>query len=787
MDQNEQLNNSGSGRWFIGVVDSSDSATFLLTISPIDKDLTSFNKVGGLAVSTCFANLFGFKDCSIIQPGSRVLCYKTEPMFCYVIAVLPNNDIGVMDFPNRANLGAGDANSDSSQYQGYGKELAKTVLANMRRPTDTTDADKCISNDYGVMLNLLGMMASLKASELAQVQCHLLDDLVRIISHNFEHYTALGQFKVFHDGQSLMAEFGATGSPTEAMGIAETNQSSTATNFAPTESSSVDDSTDFYKISSNERTTSIERFKLFLGKLGDFFNVFLTRPADGVTPDLSGTQPTAPDTGLLQWRMSVDGGYYLRSVKEIFMEKTNWIRVPQRVFTPEDPNGDDGTKVTFNPKEPYEFDTTFQYQENPFLAYLQLRNYVAYVNEVVAYQNFKSYPKDFVVNDNVNAGTQVNEIENVDPNTPLGLQGYTLRNSGVYLMQNGGLVLKDAYGSAIIMEGGNIYIQPAKDLVLQPLRNLVGKIGQFVSIAAKKDIDFSSTEKGIRFKSALAQYFYSSSSGMVFQSNAQAPSAGTPDPSSNAIENIGGIVFKSNQGIYNFANGTIANITKGDFLVQADQSVRLDGKETAQLSSDQNVTVSGLSSASLISSGTVAVISQDSCLIAGVNSTAIGQKDSDIGVTYDQNNPFIDPIKGALQAGSLYQSFGQTVLKDSQLTQIAEPFTSSTIAKLNFRFLNSSEYNLVPTEDPIPMTMPQQEDDLSGMYDLSEWTEADVDGSLPYPGSTNFNTAFASTTGAIPNLQVYNGYDYTGKPNSTNGKMVVTQGSLNNYKVQEPD
>jgi hypothetical protein len=784
MEKEAQLDNSGNGRWFTGIVDASDAGTYVLTVCPIDKDLTGINKLQGLAVSTCFANLFGFKDCNVIQPGSKVLCYKTEPQFCYVIAVLPNHDIAVLDFPNRANLGAGDSINDAAQTQGYGSELAKVVLANMRRPTDTVDGDKCIANDYGVMLNLLGMMASLKGSELAQIQCHMLDDMVRIISHNFEHYTALGQFKIFHDGQSLMAEFGATASPTEAGGQPETSNTSTASRLSATGSATKDDSSDFYKLD-NERAAPIERFKFFLGRIGDFFNLFLSKPADGVTQNLDGSIPSSPDTGLLQARMSMDGGFYMRSVKEVFLEKTNWIRVPQRIRTPEDPTGDDGRKVTFDPKKLYEFDTTFQYQNNPFLAYLQLRNYVAYVNEVVAYQNFKAYPKDITVNDDVSKETKINDISNVDPATPLGLDHYVLRNSGVYLMQNGGLLMKDAWGSAIVMEGGNIYMQPAKDLVMQPLRNLVGKIGQFVSIAAKKDIDFSSTERGIRFKSDLAQYFYSDNSGLVFQANGDQASAGTPDPDSGVTEDVGGIVFKSNLGIYSFAQQTIANIAQESFLVQATNDARIDSKSFTQISSDNSVVIVGANSASVLSPNEVGILSQGSVLVSGTNSTAFGQKDQDLDVEYDPKNPFIDPIRGALQTGSLYSSFSLGVLKDNDLTNLAKPFTTTTIADLNFTFLNSSIYSLTDNEDPIPMTLSQQEDDLSNIYDLTEWQETSVNDTLPYPGADNFDTAFAATTGAIPNLQIYEGIDYTGKPDGTNNGMTVTMKSLNSYKIQE--
>jgi hypothetical protein len=781
----DQQPNSDISRMFVGLVDASDASTYTLSISPIDRDSTSLSKIQGVAVSTCFANVFGFKDCDLIQPGSRVLCFLLQPNFCLVLNVIPNNDIAVLDYPARASLGAGDAIVDTANLQGYLTELNKSVLANNRRPTDVVDGEKVLQNDYGVALKLFSFMASLYGSPTAQIQCHLLDDLVRIISHNWEHNTAMGAFRVFHDGKSISAEFEATASPTEAAGVAEVNQDSTDSLFKATGTAQKDDSNDFYKINANERAQQIARFKVFLGKMGDFVNVFLARPStDGVPRDLQGTVPKTFDTGLFQQRLAMDGGFYTRSVKEIFIEKTNWIRVPQRIRTPEDPSGDDGTAITFDTKTPYEFDTSFQFKDNPFLGYLQLRNYVAYVNEKLAYQNFKTQAKDFVVSDALTSETPLSAISNIDPQTPSTLQNFALRTSGIYLMENGGVTIKDAWGSGIIMEGGNVYIQPAKDLVLQPLRNMVGKVGKYISLAAQQDIDLSSTSGGIRFKADQALHAYSASSGIILQSEGTEASAGTPDPNTQAIEGIDGLVFKSKLGIFNFAQKTIASITPESFIVKAGQDVRIDAQGTAQVSATGEAILSGTQLASVVSDTNTLILSQGSAILAGAGSTVLGQKGQTLGVTFPPGGLAVD-IQGVLDVNSLVTPIESSALKDTQLLALAAPFnTQAAIDAISFRFLSSQKYGLSEKTDPIPMTLSQQEDETSGLYGLTAWAEKVINNTLPYPGKENFDTFYASTQGAIPNLQPYSGKDFTGKPDASNAKWALSSTSLNNYKVQ---
>jgi hypothetical protein len=773
---------------FTGVVITSNAASYTVYVvreSHVTTSADGGNAIQGIPVSSHLATFFGFKEVSLPQPGSRVLCASVSADTCYIVGVIPQNNMGSKLIPGRATAGAVDAGVDEANRIGHKKVYP--VIPNNRRPSDVVDGEYVITNEFGVLLGLFQELATLKGSELAQVQCHLLDDLVRVISHNFQHYSALGEYNVWHDGKSLMAEFGATHIPSESVGSPSVDKDDGTPMFTKSGTNKPDDSQDFYEIADDERIKAVERFKVFLGRLGDFLHVFLVKPDDDETRTLNpDNKPSKPDTGLFDLHLGTDGGIHIRSVKEVFLEKTNWIRVPLRIAAPEDPKGDDATKIDYEKKEAFQWTDDYKYKDNPYNYFLQIRDYVAYVNEVAAYKNFKKHEKDFYVNDDQGTEKPLNEIHNVDEHTQLGQEQYKLRTAGIYLMPNGGITIRDAWNSAIVMEGGNVYIQPAKDFVMQPLRNFIAKVGGWTSIASKEDIDLSSSEKGFRLKTQKSQYFYSDESGIVLQSNSQTPSTGSPDPADNAISDIGGIVLKSKVGIYNYAETEILYYAKQNLTFQSLQNVFVEANQLLGLSSKgtliahgKNLIADGEGSALFISTG-------GSGIYAGNNGSVFGKKDANLGVMYDKKSFFIDLLKGVVPMSEIITQVTKIYPDLDNPIQNTVFQSEDKFQKLDFKFLSSSDYgNIDPQTDAIPSTMAQQEDQVTGLYSLSPWEEKEVNGSLPYPGKDKFENFYLASE-APKNLQV----DPSGKSSSNKVKSENTPGkltlkSLKEYKIQQ--
>jgi hypothetical protein len=774
---------------FTGVVITSTAATY--TVSVVRESYSTDNADGGntiqgIVISSHLASFFGFKEVSIPQPGSRVLCASSSVNTCYILGVIPQNNLSSELIPGRVTAGAVCAGSDDAQRMGHKDK--NPVIPNNRRPTDVVDGEYVVVNEFGVLLGLFQELATLKASELSQVQCHLLDDLVRIISHNFQHYTALGEYNVWHDGKSLMAEFGATHIPSEGLGRPSVDSDNGGEPiFEKTSKNKPDDSEDFYKIKEDERIVAIERFKVFLGRLGDFLHVFLVKPDDKEVRTLNPeNKPTKPDTGLFDFHLGTDGGVHIRSVKEIFLEKTSWIRVPTRYSAPEDPKGDDATEIAYEKKEAFEWTNDYQYKENPYHYFLQIRDYVAYVNEVAAYKNFKTHEKDFYVNDELDKEKKLSEIHNVDEHTPLGQEQYKLRAAGVYLMPNGGITIKDAWNSAIVMEGGNIYIQPAKDLIVQPLRNFIAKVGGWTSIASKEDIDLSSSEKGFRLKTQKSQYFYSDESGIVLQANSKNASTGSPDPAENAISDVGGIVLKSTVGIYNYAETEIVYFAKQNITFQSLKNIFIEAKDLLGLSSSDGPVLTYASQiVSVGEQSAIFISTEGSAICAGAKITALGKKDEYLGIQYDKDSFFIDILKGAVPFDEITTELAKISPALKNPIQNTVFNTEDKFKQLDFKFLSSDIYGISASSDAIPATMAQQDDQLTGLYSLEAWEEKEINSSFPYPGKEKFDEFYLASE-APKNLQVDpSGKGSTSKAKSENKPGKITLKSLKEYKIQK--
>jgi hypothetical protein len=170
----------------------------------------------GVMVSSALSGYFGFKQAIIPQPGSRVVCMEYTMYVCYILGVISQQPVYADGLPSRAMLGAESPFVDDANTQGFLDRAA--AIVDHLKPHDVVDGEYVVANEFGVLLGLYQQLANLKASELAQIQCYLLDDLVRIISHNFQHYSSIGEYNIYHDGKRLMAEFGATHKPAESYG-----------------------------------------------------------------------------------------------------------------------------------------------------------------------------------------------------------------------------------------------------------------------------------------------------------------------------------------------------------------------------------------------------------------------------------------------------------------------------------------------------------------------------------------------------------------------------------------
>ncbi|NBQ67826.1 MAG: hypothetical protein EBU46_02925 [Nitrosomonadaceae bacterium] len=752
---------------FYGVVINADSATHTVEVAPLSP--LEGQRKQGIVLSSVLCNSLGVKQTFIPPTGSRVLCVGVDGLRCIVVGVVPDEDESgsqLSTFNNRTSLGSGDTLSDKARHANYGEQNTKITTYNNRRPVDVPTREYVLANDFGVLLGLFQQMATLKASELSQVQCHVFDDLVRIVSHNFEHLSCMGEWRCSHDGQRLNIEAGLTHSVKEAAGMVDRPGVEPEATFTAGEATH-NDATMVYNV--DERLKALERLKLFVGHLGDFVNLFLVLPANQQRK-LNGEPASAADKGLLQVKANLDGLLTIRSVKGVVIEKTNWIRVPTRVFREEDPKGNTETQ-DINNRADFTFDGSYDENDRVFLHYLQLRDYLAYINEEYNYERFNTLDKDFSVPVDYNAEERLSAVTFIDPTTGV---AFKRSRSAFVLMPNGGISLIDAWSSAINMEGGNIYLQPSNDLVLQPGRNLIGKIGSNIQLAARREIDLSSTEGGYRLKTANSIYNYSDNSGIVLHSNGKLNADEPASPLDDAVEYVNGIVLKA-------PNSTLTSSSMYTYLKSTASSVvdapdnQLRSEHTVKLQSDNLVNVVA-KQVSIFGTGTIDVYSTGNALFIGDEATLIGKKGQTFGIA-DAGDLGKVPVQGVLDKEGEQADFfvemndyiDKLVANTVELT-IPGFNTQEKFDALLFRFPSTDM--LDAAEDWLPQTLAQQDEALQqGLYGLTPWVEQHINNSYPYPGA---DAAECFVTAAMNNL-VRNNDEFVNKADELTAETTLNE------------
>lgn len=676
------------------------------------------------------STFIGVKTAFIPTVGSTVLCFDLGTQ-TYALGIPTEIDGGVPVYPIRVAQKTGAVSTNELGADIDIRNAAEVSTVNQSRPVDLFSGEHSIGNEFGILMHLAQALTQLKGSELAQIQCFMFDDLVRIISHNFSHYHAMGEFNITHDGKRLMMEGGLTHIPQEALGIAKTeNINEGEAVFEQKESASFDDKQDFYELKS-ENLQAIERLRYWIGGVGDFFNLILCSPEKAILNEY-GKNRERGDLGLFQTHLGTDGGLRVRSAKEIFLEKTNWIRVPRRVRKANDPEGNREEEDNVEKKK-FVFDKTFTDTDIPSSFALQLYDYGTYLNEYFAYLNFKTQNKDFEVESNYekSLAKNIRDIKKVDPWTHT---DYIPTQSGLYLMPNGGMVLKDAWGSAIVMEGGNIYLQPKKDLVMQPLRNLLAKVGSWLHVQVRKHVDISVTKGSMRLKTKKTQHFYSKDEGILFQSDSTTPSEFVPENSTSFGQKLSGIAILAKTGIYNYAK-EILNLSTHKTIVKSARDVRVFSDQTASVHGNQSANVTGRSVSVVSENNTQILSTSGSTALAGRQSTSVGESGRSLNIDISQlkdgeGKSISGQVRGTGSSASgnvtlnLYQQDPQTDLDIFQ--------NYSSLQTITFKFPTSADYG-VTEQDFIPQTLAQQYAALLNT-DLETWEEEEINNTYPYPG-----------------------------------------------------
>ena len=183
-------------------------------------------------------------------------------------------------------------------------------------------------------------MTTLRAGHDVGVECHYTDSLLRLSGFNFEQFTAGADTTAFNDEGNYTEIKRLAPYTIESMGGTDPEGLVPSTDGEPRKESKTGTAS---QVPEEVEQVGYWRYLKLTGYLGDIENTYVSTVSEDAQeprtagPDFEDTQDTV---GVFKRTVGSDGAYMVQSAKSITLIKDIMIPVPQEVFRPDDPRGD---------------------------------------------------------------------------------------------------------------------------------------------------------------------------------------------------------------------------------------------------------------------------------------------------------------------------------------------------------------------------------------------------------------------------------------------------------------
>lgn len=435
--------------------------------------------VGVVSLIDYAAGVLGIKGTKILEPGTRVILLAVDNSF-YIIATIPvpTENKGLL-FSNHNGTNVVEVPGDF----GESEEKATTQGENKVNhnggfiPQTSIPGDKSDLNAYGVGTVISGMLASLTASQLANVEVCLLDELVRITSQTYQNFNIQGETEI--SGQNGLID-------EVEKSVAYEHESKAMSYTAGEGPSSEAAKNNFDKWTDSKRFMKAAhyRFLRFKGATGNFVTEFLADPIEALFRDDSGDISVK---GRSFFHKGMEGGFiYSTAGGDITFEIVPKVAVPTYNTRAELLPPDNQLDYTFY----QEWDKSRDSNKDEYV--YKLFDYARWYTRTYCYASFLSNKALY----KVPTGEQIGTPDNTnglwfkqETQEPEGSDfPFNRCISRFTMFRNGAIVLLDGFGSSITMNEGNITISSRMDLKLEAGRHLILDSAQDMALNANLDI-----------------------------------------------------------------------------------------------------------------------------------------------------------------------------------------------------------------------------------------------------------------------------------------------------------
>lgn len=421
-----------------------------------------------------FAPWFGLRTTAHPEVGTRVLVLLAEGSAeHFIIGTIPNptgDAGGVVRDPGNDSVFDTSAGAflNTNIFKQRGDDLFQT---------DRVGGELDVQNAMGVGVSFLRHLVRMKGSDLASIETYLMDDLVRIISGNYQHINALGDYSIINDGGRPTAIWRGSSKSYETEGKSNPNAEISEDLNAPF-----------------GQDTARQRFSQYLGFLGNIFHAFVHEPAETVGGFAAGR---------FRVHIGEDGSFLLQSVGDIVLEKAVRVQVPVQKASPEDPAGDNLSDLEYAPHPSLQNwipgDPDKLYEDS-----YKLRDYARWLNNWFSLGQFHRCPNDYSVPTEASSTVPTfnlgDDPERKNPGFEDAHTKYITTYATIRIFRDGSILLVDGYGSSLHMAGGHMTLSASKDLRLEAGRDLHITSGRDTTLKSYRHVDILALTGGFTLR-----------------------------------------------------------------------------------------------------------------------------------------------------------------------------------------------------------------------------------------------------------------------------------------------
>lgn len=480
----------------------------VVAVSPINTYTVALDSPSGqvvadaLLASSIVSGMLGFHDSRVLAVGSLVAVAYGNPSF--VFAAFPASPPDDTNGGNRS-VAWGDPVSATGDA---GRQASTNVAEDM------VAGEFDFDNLFGVGIRFLTSLIAMKAGDRAKVECHLLNDMVRIVSQQFRHIHGVGEDLIFDHGRPTL-ERGYSAYRHELMG-------------------QLTESTPLFELNGDEidketvdriKAAARHRYLEYMGFVGDFIHRFVCDPPATIV-DLS--QASSGRRAGKAWEhFGSDGSYILHSVADIRFERVTKIPVFHRKASHESPAT---TKARRYRELSREFVKAWDYDNtgNAYRIAYQLRLYARWLTRFQAYSRALQLDDDYdVTSEAISPDPDWNNKEDDRTETNKDL-AYFEAYSSFSILRDGSQVLHDGYGSSAVFSNGNVQISASRHIDLEAAGDIRVVCSSFF-LKARRHIELSASAGGIILHSYAFLRALCEKGSLYLRSDAKPP--GDPNPS----------------------------------------------------------------------------------------------------------------------------------------------------------------------------------------------------------------------------------------------------------------